>query len=138
MNTTVPNLRFEFASIHTGQSTPPFMNWLISGLDPDALFDLTIFGGIVEGAANDNANATMITNGIAGTKDSEGDWNWSGKTDALGQLQIHIEIPVGGVAQSRYFGFQLQSASAAVPEPATLGLAAMGLAGLVLRRRRIA
>lgn len=137
VNTPAPNLRHEFAGIHTGQNTPPFMNWLISGLDPDTLFDMTIFGGAVEGAGNDNLLATMITNGLPGTKDSEGDWNWSGMTNAAGELHIQIAIPDTGGAQSRYFGFQLQSVpGAAVPEPATLSLGAIGLAALVFRRRR--
>jgi len=140
---TSPNLRFEFASINNvvATNTLSFMNWQFTGLDINAGYELILFGGVKE-APNDNPLVTMIGNGVAGVRDAEGDFNWTGLSNASGQININIALPqpITGSLQSRYFGFQLQSAAAAavLPEPATLTLGALGLAALLRRQRRTA
>jgi hypothetical protein len=135
---TAPNLRFEFAAINNqaATNTMPFMNWLFTGLVPNEAYDLVLFGGAKE-TPNDNILVTMLGNGIPGVRDTEGDFNWSGLADASGQIAINISLPQPntGSAQSRYFGFQIQSATVVVPEPAAALLAACGFAALGLRRR---
>ncbi len=74
-------LRAETAYLYNGVVTGDHFSWGFTGLIPNSIYRLTLFGG---------GNATGISNvagGVAGTRDSEGDWNWASLTaDSSGTI----------------------------------------------------
>ena len=105
---------------------------VFNGLAPDSNYDLAIFSGSV---------ASFMVAGVTKTLDEQGTWSSlvqgsqyvlfsSVKSDGSGTLSF---TPATGNVWS---GFQLQSATAPVPEPSTYALFALGLGGLALWKRR--
>lgn len=78
---TVKQLRSETAYLYYPALTVNHYAWAFTGLIPNSTYKLTFFGG---------DNATGISNvagGMAGTRDSEGDWNWASLTaDSSGTI----------------------------------------------------
>ena len=74
-------LRAETAYLYYPALTVDHFAWAFTGLIPNSIYKLTFFGG---------GNATGISNvasGVAGTRDSEGDWNWASLTaDSSGTI----------------------------------------------------
>jgi hexosaminidase len=74
-------LRAETAYLYNGVVTGDHFAWKFTGLIPNSTYKLTFFGG---------GNATSISNvaaGVAGTRDTEGDWNWATLTaDSNGSI----------------------------------------------------
>ncbi|MCY2931417.1 MAG: hypothetical protein NTV86_18395 [Planctomycetota bacterium] len=78
---SIKQLRNESAYIYC-----PYVNnvnhfaWAFTGLQANASYDLVWFGRIEDALSN-------VANGVSGSRDSEGDWNWTGLTaDADGTI----------------------------------------------------
>ena len=69
------SLRYEEGYLYNGAITGDHFAWAFTGLTPNTNYKLTFFGdmGNATGASN-------VANGVAGTRDSEGDWNWDSVT----------------------------------------------------------
>jgi len=65
-------LRAETAYLNNGVITGDHYAWAFTGLIPNALYQMTLFGG-----GGSTAGASNVANGVAGSRDTEGDWNWT-------------------------------------------------------------
>ncbi|MEI7903130.1 MAG: hypothetical protein WCK89_23065, partial [bacterium] len=79
---TVQQLRSTEAYLYNGVVTGDHYAWAFTGLVPNSEYMLVFFGdlGNASGASN-------VANGVPGTRDSEGDWNWDSVTaDSSGTI----------------------------------------------------
>ena len=74
-------LRAETAYLYNGVITGDHFAWAFTGLIPNSTYKLTMFGG------GDAPGISNVAGGVAGTRDSEGDWNWATLTaDSSGTI----------------------------------------------------
>jgi len=64
-------LRAETAYLYNGVITGDHFAWAFTGLVPNSSYKLVFFGG-----SGNASGASNVANGVAGIRDSEGDWNW--------------------------------------------------------------
>ena len=77
----VDQLRSETAYLYYPALTADHYAWGFTGLIPNAIYRLTLFGG------GTTSGISNVCGGVAGTQDSEGDWNWASLTaDSSGTL----------------------------------------------------
>ena len=75
-------LRSESAYLYNGVITGDHYAWAFTGLKASTSYKLTFFGD-----QGNSTGASNVANGVAGTLDSEGDWNWTTvTTDASGTI----------------------------------------------------
>jgi hypothetical protein len=112
-------LRAESAYLYNGVITGDHYAWAFSGLIPNSIYRMTFFGG-----SGNTTGASNIASGVAGTRDSEGDWNWASLTaDSSGTIAGTFTAPSPTLG---LFGVQLEhlprtqppQSSPAVPQPA--------------------
>ncbi len=77
---------------------------------------------------------------LTSTDNASSNWNFSTDTSGVGVANEYFSNQGGVFENSQKFPYQMQinTAGAAVPEPATLTLAAFGLGGVFLISRRVA
>ncbi len=76
------SLRSTEAYLYNGVITGDHFAWGFTGLVPNANYRLTLFGD-----GGTSAGASNVAGGVAGSLDSEGDWNWSTLTaDSSGTI----------------------------------------------------
>ncbi|MCX6876279.1 MAG: YDG domain-containing protein [Verrucomicrobia bacterium] len=68
-------LRAETAYLYNGVITGDHFAWAFTGLIPNSIYRMTFFGG-----DGNPTGASNVADGVAGTRDSEGDWNWASLT----------------------------------------------------------
>ena len=86
---TLTQLRSDEAYLYNGVITGDHYAWAFTGLEADTAYTLTFFGdlGNASGASN-------VANTVAGSRDSEGDWNWDSVTsDAIGTISGLFTAP---------------------------------------------
>jgi len=95
-------LRSESAYLYNGVITGDHYAWALTGLPPNSTYKLVFFGdlGNASGASN-------IANGVSGTRDTEGDWNWESiTTDASGKILGTFTAPVPTLG---LYGLQIEA-----------------------------
>jgi len=102
------SLRNEEAYLYNNVLTGNHYAWAITGLTPSSTYKLTLFGdlGNATGASN-------VANTVAGTRDSEGDWNWTAlSSDASGTIigTFTAPNPTLGI-----YGLQIEGAMPLMP-----------------------
>ena len=71
LGTIIPgSLRQEQAYVYYPALTASHYNWQLTGLDPGAHYQLTLF-------SDASSNYTNAANSVTPSRDSEGDWNWA-------------------------------------------------------------
>ncbi|MEI7900419.1 MAG: hypothetical protein WCK89_09200, partial [bacterium] len=94
----VKKLRDEQTYLYPDANTGTFFFWQFSGLEPFGQYNLVAFGA---GAAD-----AHTANSVAGSQDTEGDWNWSAiQPDAEGKITGYYNLNAGGAPG--IYGFQL-------------------------------
>ena len=75
-------LRSEEAYLYNGVVTGDHYVWAFTGLTPNASYKMVWFGDI-----GNASGASNVANSVAGSRDSEGDWNWDTvSADADGKI----------------------------------------------------
>ncbi len=98
-------LRSESAYLYYPTLTVDHYAWAVTGLAPNSDYRLTLFG-TTGGTSN-------IANSVAGTQDSEGDWNWNTITsDATGRITGNF-LATGGTPG--LFGMQIEGTLPSLP-----------------------
>ena len=99
LGTSGGNLREEQAYLYNGVITGDHFDWEFSGLTPNAHYQLVAFASA--GALSN------VANGVAGSQDAEGDWNWADVTATAAGRITGRYIDNSPTTTPGIYGFQL-------------------------------
>jgi|GEM_PF-2159928 len=114
---SIKQLRNESAYLYSPMLTVDHYAWAFTGLTPNGHYKLTLFGS----GGNSFSNTA---NGVAASKDSEGDWNWTDiQADASGVI-LGTLATTGNNETCGLYGAQIQAIANPPPPEAPTNLTA--------------